>query len=460
MRERRNEFKGLSVAYAILNACLVWIAYHLSVWLRINVLHGTDNADMTGTVMSLSVFLYGIVLSAVVALLVDDRYLDDQRSDQNFTTIFFVNLIGVLLLVVLLFLYHIVDFSRVALFLFWAISTALLEGGYALQRYLLIRYWDRIVPRKRIVVVGNGEAAKRYMEAVGQQNLPVSEIEGYVGLEKEGLGTCLGAYEDLNGILEKVNPDQMVVALESHETEFMESVLRAAEKEGIEVHLIPFFNEYYPKHPTVETVGDINLVNLRSTPLNNGWNGLMKRTVDLVGSFLLIILTSPLMLIAAVGVKLSSPGPIFFSQDRVGKDKKPFKMLKFRSMRVNAEQDSAWSTDSDPRRTAFGTFIRKYSIDELPQLFNVFMGDMSLVGPRPEIPFYVRQFKETVPLYLVRQQVRPGMTGWAQVHGLRGDTSIEERVKYDIWYIENWSLMLDIRILFMTAFGGFINNEH
>ena len=134
-------------------------------------------------------------------------------------------------------------------------------------------------------------------------------------------------------------------------------------------------------------------------------------------------------------------------------------MYKFRSMRVNDTENSAWSTNSDPRKTKFGSFIRKYSIDELPQLFNVLKGDMSLVGPRPEIPFYVRQFKEEVPLYLVRQQVRPGMTGWAQVHGLRGDTSIEKRVEYDIWYIENWSIWLDIRILFMTAFGGMKNSE-
>ena len=134
-------------------------------------------------------------------------------------------------------------------------------------------------------------------------------------------------------------------------------------------------------------------------------------------------------------------------------------MLKFRSMRQNDQQDTAWSTSTDSRRTKFGSFIRKYSIDELPQLFNVFKGEMSLVGPRPEIPYYTRQFKETVPLYLVRQQVRPGMTGWAQVHGLRGDTSIEARVKFDIWYIENWSLWLDVKILFMTLWGGFVNQE-
>ncbi len=165
------------------------------------------------------------------------------------------------------------------------------------------------------------------------------------------------------------------------------------------------------------------------------------------------------MLVTAVGVRMSSPGPILFRQERIGKGKKPFTMLKFRSMKQNAKETTAWSTTSDPRKTKFGSFIRKYSIDELPQLFNVLAGDMSLVGPRPEIPFHVRHFKEEVPLYLVRQQVRPGMTGWAQVNGLRGDTSIEERVKYDIWYIENWSLELDIRILVKTAFGGMVNNE-
>ena len=134
-------------------------------------------------------------------------------------------------------------------------------------------------------------------------------------------------------------------------------------------------------------------------------------------------------------------------------------MLKFRSMRVNDAETTGWSTDKDPRKTRFGSIIRKFSIDEFPQLINVLKGDMSLVGPRPEVPHYVRQFKEDVPLYLVRQQVRPGMTGWAQVNGLRGDTSIEERVKYDIWYIENWSLWLDIKILWKTVFGGFLNSE-
>ena len=185
----------------------------------------------------------------------------------------------------------------------------------------------------------------------------------------------------------------------------------------------------------------------------------IKRAMDVVGSLVLIVLTSPIMLGVAIGVKLSSPGPIIFKQERVGLNKRPFMMYKFRSMRVNAAEASAWSTNSDPRKTRFGSIIRKFSLDELPQFFNVLKGDMSLVGPRPEIPFHVEHFKEEIPRYLVRQQVRPGLTGWAQINGLRGDTDIAERIRYDIWYIENWTVALDIKILFRTVFGGKMVND-
>ena len=170
--------------------------------------------------------------------------------------------------------------------------------------------------------------------------------------------------------------------------------------------------------------------------------------MDICAALLLILITSPFMLIAAIGVKLSSPGPIIFHQTRVGRNKRLFQMYKFRSMRVNAQESTGWTKQDDPRKTKFGSFIRKTSIDELPQFFNVLKGDMSLVGPRPEVPHFVEQFKETIPLYMLKHLVRPGITGWAQVHGYRGDTSIEGRIQHDIWYIEHWSLGLDIRIIF------------
>ena len=202
------------------------------------------------------------------------------------------------------------------------------------------------------------------------------------------------------------------------------------------------------------------LINIRRVKLDDTAADLAKRVMDVVGSALLIVLTSPVMLLAAVGTRLSSPGPVIFRQERIGRDRKPFYMLKFRSMRVNDEQDSAWSTKQDDRRTKFGSFIRKCSLDELPQLWNVLRGDMSLVGPRPEIPRFVDQFKNEVPLYMVRHQVRPGITGWAQINGFRGDTPIKARVERDIFYIENWDFWFDMRILLATVFRGkFINDE-
>ena len=191
----------------------------------------------------------------------------------------------------------------------------------------------------------------------------------------------------------------------------------------------------------------------------DGYLAALKRLMDIAGSVLAILLLSPVMLAAAIGVKLSSPGPVFFVQERVGRNRKIFKMLKFRSMCVNDRENTGWSVAADPRKTTFGRFIRKTSIDELPQLFNVLAGQMSLVGPRPEIPYHVDHFKEEIPQYLLRQKVRPGMTGWAQVNGFRGDTSIEERVRLDLWYINHWCLRLDLKILLKTAFGGFVNEE-
>ena len=185
-----------------------------------------------------------------------------------------------------------------------------------------------------------------------------------------------------------------------------------------------------------------------------------KRAFDIFCSFLAIILLALPMVIVAIAIKCDSKGPVFFKQDRVGKNKKIFKMIKFRSMVVNDQQDTAWSGKTDSRRTKFGSFLRKTSLDELPQFFNVLKGDMSLVGPRPEIPHFVEQFKDEIPLYMVRHQIRPGITGWAQVNGLRGDTSIKDRIEHDIYYAENWSILFDLKILFKTVFGGkFINKE-
>ena len=231
------------------------------------------------------------------------------------------------------------------------------------------------------------------------------------------------------------------------------------EKNGVRYSVIPFYNDVLSANPQIDVIGRSKLMRLRTNAQDNVGLAFVKRLFDILASGLGMIVLSPLLLVLAIGVKLSSPGPILFRQERVGYNRRSFMMLKFRSMRVNAEENTAWTKDSDPRKTKFGSFIRKFSLDELPQLWNVFVGDMSLVGPRPELPYFVEQFRETIPLYMVKHQVRPGITGWAQVNGYRGDTSIEKRIEYDIWYIDNWSPLLDLKILFMTAFGGMMNTE-
>jgi len=311
-----------------------------------------------------------------------------------------------------------------------------------------------------VIVVGDGHLAQQYVEDIRMNPHLGITVDGYVSAaEKPGLGKHIGCYEDMEWILQNRELDELVVALEPSEVHFMPQILAAADKEGVPLSLIPFFNDYIPSQPTIEALGNTRLIDMRATPMDHlGW-AVVKRAMDIVGALVLIVLSGPVMLAVAIGVRISSPGPVIFRQERVGKNKKPFEMLKFRSMRITGTEDTGWSTHDDPRKTKFGSMIRKYSLDELPQFFNVLKGDMSLIGPRPEVVYHVNHFKEEIPRYLVRQQVRPGITGWAQVNGLRGDTSIEERVKYDIWYIENWSIWLDVKILLMTVFGGMVNPE-
>lgn len=203
------------------------------------------------------------------------------------------------------------------------------------------------------------------------------------------------------------------------------------------------------------------VINIRYVPLTNTGNILVKRIVDVAGSLFGILITSPVMLVCAIAVKLSSPGPVIFKQERVGLHNKPFFMYKFRSMeqQTPGREKKAWTVKDDPRVTTVGKVMRRTSLDELPQLFNILKGDMSLVGPRPERPQFVEKFREEIPRYMVKHQVRPGLTGWAQVNGLRGDTSIRKRIEYDIYYIENWTLGFDIKIIFLTFFTGFINKN-
>ena len=457
MRQRNQMVLGLISAGV--DVVLIFLSYLIAVGLRFDVMDGYVSISMNTRTFRALIFLYAVVVVLLCAGLHLYKPYRIRRPWRDAGVVVAVNTVCVLALMALLFTLRIMDFSRGTLLMFWGISCVLVIGkGILVGR---IRQNPKIRDRfmRHVIVIGNGKNAQQYIQGVRQRPELGLKVDGYISrVKKKELGKNLGSYEDLGRILEKGNYDELVVALEPHEISFMPEILRAAEKEGTRVEMIPMFNEYYPTHPAIEIVGDTKLVDLRATPLDNIALAAVKRAGDILFSAILLIVLSPLMALIALGVKLSGPGPVLFKQERVGKNKKPFVMLKFRSMRTDIDHNG-WSTDADPRKTKFGSLIRKFSLDELPQLWNVLTGSMSLVGPRPELPVFVRQFKEEVPLYLIRQQVRPGMTGWAQVHGLRGDTSIDERVTYDLWYIQNWSVGLDVRILLKTVFGGMKNAE-
>ena len=224
---------------------------------------------------------------------------------------------------------------------------------------------------------------------------------------------------------------------------------------------IPDYNSLIPSRPYTEDLMGLPVINIRYVPLTNTLNLILKRCVDIIGSVLGLIIVSPIMILTAEAVKLSSPGPIIFKQERIGLHNKPFWMYKFRTMEIQKEssEKKAWTVRNDPRVTKIGKFLRRTSLDEFPQLYNILRGDMSLVGPRPERPLFVEKFREEIPRYMIKHQVRPGLTGWAQINGYRGDTSIRKRIDYDIFYIENWTMGLDFKIMFLTIFKGFINKN-
>ena len=271
----------------------------------------------------------------------------------------------------------------------------------------------------------------------------------------------LGTLGNLEYILPENKLDEIAITLSLKDYDYLEGVVDICEKSGVHTKFIPDYSSLIPSRPYTEDLMGLPVINIRYVPLTNTGNMVIKRAMDIVGSIFGIIITSPIMLISAILVKLSSPGPVIFKQERVGLHNKPFYMYKFRSMAMQtaAEEKKGWTVRNDPRVTGIGKILRRTSIDELPQLFNILKGDMSLVGPRPERPQFVEKFKEEIPRYMVKHQVRPGLTGWAQVNGLRGDSSIKKRIEYDIYYIENWTIGFDIKIILMTFFTGFINKN-
>ncbi len=438
---------------------IVALSMALAYWIRFNLFDGEGPIGS-----GIEHVLWATAFSPVYLFLYSLFGLYDSRARhttmKTFGRLFLCNTVAMMLFIDCVFIFRMVDVSRILIFLMWTFTNLF---SCIKAAFVDARAWKRHargMGQRRVVVIGSGSIAQTYVNHLAQEESSRYHLMGNVGPDSlAGTLTYLGSYDGARDALERSNPDEVVIALESDEYGMLDKILYDCESTGTQVSLLPNCYRYVMRNATISQKAGLPLISVNRITLDNAAYALIKRAFDVVGSLALIVLTSPIMVVAAIGTKLSSPGPVLFKQTRIGRGKQPFEIYKFRSMRVNDSSDTAWTTGHDPRRTRFGTFMRRYSIDELPQLFNVLKGDMSLVGPRPEIPQYVEHFKCGIPLYMVRHQVRPGMTGWAQVNGLRGDTSIEKRVEYDLYYIENWSIMFDLRILLMTPLHGVVNKE-
>ena len=376
------------------------------------------------------------------------------------------NALGLLIIMFALYNFKELDYSRLTLVSFCVINIVLEWFVRMVIFYILRDMRKKGMNQKQVLLVGYSRAAEEYVDRILQNPQWGYVIRGILddnvpaGTTYKGI-KVIGRIANLMIILPSSRLDEIAITLGLSEYYRLEEIVALCEKSGVHTKFIPDYNNIIPTKPYTEDILGLPVINIRYVPLTNTGNMVIKRAMDIVGSIFGIIITSPIMLISAILVKLSSPGPVIFKQERVGLHNKPFYMYKFRSMAMQtaAEEKKGWTVRNDPRVTGIGKVLRRTSIDELPQLFNILKGDMSLVGPRPERPQFVEKFKEEIPRYMVKHQVRPGLTGWAQVNGLRGDSSIKKRIEYDIYYIENWTIGFDIKIILMTFFTGFINKN-
>ena len=462
IKENQKHFNRLHV---VLDAFVIVIAYFLAWMIKFLFLDGSVGAlpFRTYAAAILPIVPVYLLLYYLFSLYTPKRMQGRRLEMWN---IIKANTVGIALILGVLYLIKMMHFSRELLAIFYFVNVLLETGLRNLIRYFLRSMRKKGYNLKHILLVGYSHAAEEYIDRIianpqwGYKIRGILDDHVEAGTEYKGV-KVLGRIANLMVILPQNRLDEIAITLGLNEYYRLEEIVALCEKSGVHTKFIPDYNRVIPTKPYTEDILGLPVINIRHVPLTNTYYAFLKRVMDIVGSVCAIVLFSPVMLFSVIMIKLTSPGPLIFKQERVGLHNRPFMMYKFRSMEVQApeKEKTRWTVKDDPRVTGFGKFMRKTSIDELPQLFNVLKGEMSLVGPRPERPFFVEKFKEEIPRYMIKHQVRPGITGWAQVNGYRGNTSIRKRIEYDLYYIENWTLGLDIKILFLTIFKGFVNKN-
>ncbi len=450
----------LNVTLVLLDVLIIAISFVCSFWLRFDTTLFSQGGHLSYQTYALF-FVFAVVPVYLILYFAFGLY-KPRRTYKNIfseaTQIIKVNIVAFVSLVSILFIISQPDFSRIMLFLLAIIATffGIIERFTIRSVLRNMRVNNKNL--KHILIVGDNDLAFSFARKIRENPYLGFVVSGFlgrsshIGMEVEG-SMIIGGFKDIDYILSHNRYDRVVLAIPLKYYYRINELVESCERVGIKAEIIPDYIRYFPAQPSIDMIEDIPIINIRYVPLDDDFNKFLKYVSDYVISIIAIIITSPIMILTAIAIKLTSPGPIIFKQERIGHNGKPFMMYKFRSMKVQdpSEEKSEWTTKDDPRKTKVGDFIRKTSIDELPQFFNVLKGDMSVVGPRPERPYFVEQFKEEIPKYMVKHQVKPGLTGWAQIHGCRGDTSIKKRIKYDIEYVENWHMGLDLAIMIKTA---------
>ena len=384
----------------------------------------------------------------------------------EFFKIIQVTFLAIIILAALTFFYREESFSRFVAIYFFAFVTVLMATSHLLVRIILAKIRSLGLNVRHILIAGTGDLAQSVADKISLHSEYGFNIVGFVtddpkkvNGEIDGI-RIIGSFREIPVVINKYGIDQLFIALPLNEHDLMEKVLDYLGEETIDIKVVPDLLKFMNFQSGVEDLDGLPIVNLTESPLH-GWNLVVKRLSDVLFSSIFIFVSSPFLIFLAILIKLESVGPVIYRQTRVGLDGNIFEMFKFRSMRMGAEEKTGpvWASKMDDRRTRLGTFLRKTSLDELPQLFNVLLGDMSLVGPRPERQVFVDEFKKTIPKYMLRLKMKAGLTGWAQVNGWRGNTSLEKRIEFDLYYIKNWSLSLDIKIIALTFWKGFVNQH-
>ena len=469
----KNHQKTLNRIYVTIDLILVVVAYALSFGFRFLWLDWIPLFKETpGTYLEFRVYMSYLwfILPGYLVILLTNGVYRPQRSSSRFLEIMRIvriNVVGMFYIMALLFLVKEINISRLFLVVFFLMNVFL----ELLYRFILRRTLRKLRKEgyniKHVLLVGYSRTTEGLIDRImvnpqwGYHIVGILDDTMEAGTRYKGI-PVIGPLSSLEEQLANFDLDEINITMRMDDYANLAEMVAKCEKSGVHTKFLPDYQDIIPTIPYMEDLEGLPVVHIRKVPLSSSeLNRFIKRSMDLIIGTLALLIAAIPMLIVAIIIKCTSKGPIFYAQKRVGFRNKEFMMYKFRSMEVQEEskEKTAWTTFKDPRVTPIGKFIRKTSIDELPQIWNVLKGDMSLVGPRPERPFYVEKFKEEIPRYMVKHQVRPGMTGWAQVNGYRGDTSIRKRIDYDLYYIENWTPGFDLLIMFLTVFKGFINKN-